>query len=119
MAPWPSLRGRDRAAPHGPFRLPAMARKQVRPQVGEPDICAQHVIEPSADVVAGGPAPLNDLVVTSAPAEIAGPATPARFLPIDVAVREPRPLPIAVDAPADVPHGTGVVLDEAMTRKQP
>src|SRR5207248_2685160 len=65
-----------------------------------------------------GPAPMNHLVVAPAPAEITGPATPAGFLPVDVAFRQPRPLPLPIDALADIPHGTCIILDEAMAREQ-
>ena len=60
---------------------------------------------------------MNDLVVAAAPAEIAGPAAATGLLPVDIAFLEPSLLPFPVDAMADMPHGAGFVVDEAMARK--
>jgi len=60
---------------------------------------------------------MNDLVVTAAPTEIAGPAAATELLPVDIALLKPSLLPLPVDAMADMPHGAGLVVDEAMTRK--
>ena len=60
---------------------------------------------------------MNDLVMAAAPTEIAGPAGATGLLSVDIAGLEPPLLPCPVDAMADMPHGAGLVVDEAMTRK--
>src|SRR6516225_11144702 len=48
--------------------------KQLGSKHRKPDIGAERIVKPSADIVAGRPAPVNDFVVAAAPTEIAGPA---------------------------------------------
>jgi hypothetical protein len=60
---------------------------------------------------------MNDLVVTAAPTKIAGPTAATGLLSVDIALLEPSLLPFPVDAVADMPHGAGLVVNEAMTRK--
>jgi hypothetical protein len=93
--------------------------KQLGPNRGKSDIGTQGIVEPSADIIASGAAPMNDLVMAAAPAEIAGPTAATGFLPVDMTFLEPTLLPFPVDATADMSHGPGAVVDEAMTRKQP
>lgn len=103
------------------FRMGLMGsrEKQLAPKRRKSDIGTQGVVEPSADIIASRPAPMNDLVMAAAPAEIAGPAAATGFLPVDMTFFEPTLLPFLVDATADMSHGPGAVVDEAMTRKQP
>src|SRR5262245_66416464 len=62
---------------------------------------------------------MDHLVVAAAAAEVARPAAATGFLAVDHALRKPAALPVAIDPLADVAHGAGFVLDEAMAREQP
>jgi hypothetical protein len=91
--------------------------KQLGSKRRKPDIRAERIVKPSADIVAGRTAPMNDLVVATAPTKIAGPAAATGLLSVDIAFPKPSLLPFPVDAMVDMPHGAGLVIDEAMTRK--
>src|SRR4051812_2454005 len=41
------------------------------------DVCLQAVVQPTAHIVTRGPAAMDHLVMTAAPAEVTGPARPA------------------------------------------
>ena len=91
--------------------------KQLGPKRRKSDIGTQGIVKPSADIIAGRPAAMNDLVMAAAPTEITGPAAATGLLPVDMAFLEPTLLPFLVDAMADMSHGAGAVVHEAMARK--
>jgi hypothetical protein len=62
---------------------------------------------------------VNDLVVTSAAAQIAGPAGSTWLLRVDVSIRQPSLLFGSIYAIGDITHGAELVVDETMACKQP
>src|SRR5262249_37835338 len=94
------------------------AGDEFGPAFRQPDVGAEGVVEPAPDVVAGRPAPMDDLVVTAAAAQVAGPAAPARLLSVHHAVVEPPPLSRAIDAHAHVAHRAGRVVDESVAGEE-
>ena len=85
---------------------------------GDPDVGPQAVVQPAADVVARRPAAVDDLVMAAAAAEVARPTAPAGLLAVDVAVREPSRLTVAVDATGKAPQSPGLVVHEAVAGEE-
>src|SRR5262245_19710026 len=110
--------GRDRRAGRA-RRAGDAAGQQVGPLRREPHIGAERIVEPAGDVVARRPAAMDHLVVAAAAAEVARPAAATGLLAVDHALREPAALPLAIDPLADMAHGAGFVLDEAVACEQP
>src|SRR4051794_35645439 len=96
---------------------PGRRAEELRPPLGEVDVGLQAVMEPAADQVTGGPAAVNDFVVTAAPAQIARPAPAAGFVAIDHALGEPAPLRLSVHAAGNVAERTSRIVNKAMARE--
>src|SRR5580765_2441769 len=73
-------------------------------------------MQPAANIVAGGPAAPDHLVVAAPAAQIARPAGAARLLAMDVALFEPVCLARPVDAEVERSHCPLCIADEAMAR---
>src|SRR5438874_990575 len=75
-------RRRERSSSWGLLKVAGAALHDV-------DVGREAIVQPTADEVARGTAAMDNLVVASSAAKVARPATPAGFLPVDMAVGEP------------------------------
>src|SRR5712691_11188055 len=71
-------------------------------------------MQPAANIVAGGPAAPDHLVMATTAAQIAGPAGTARLLPMDVTLFEPVRLAHPIDTGVERSHRPLGIADETV-----
>src|SRR5262249_51198835 len=75
---------------------------------------SQAIVKPTANVVAGGPSPLDHFVVATAAAHVPCPASGAWFLAMHVPIGKPSGLPGQIYTSGHVAHGSLLVADKTV-----
>ena len=72
------------------------------------------LMKPASNVVAGRPATMNHLVMTSAPAKVARPALPAWLLAMHMALRQPSVLATNVNRLIQAAHECAGIVNKTV-----
>jgi len=120
----PARRGRARgpAANHSDVELARLLHltrsKIVRPGHEQSRVRLQAIVKPAANEIAGAASAVDHFMMAPAAAEVSRPAGVAWLLPMNVAAREPRLLPIAINPERDIPERAGFIIDESMAGRE-